>query len=507
MLWLAICYPDLPLEVFGRLPENPCVVAEQNRIWLANAAARSAGVQVGSTLATATTIAGQLEHHRRDPRAELNRLEVLAEALYQLTPQVALRPPDGLVLNIQASLRLFGDAGAMLERALRLSANLGHQGHARLGATPILAMALARTGVSTPETLPLSGLELDAATVERLQNMGLTRLGQLSGLPDSAIAQRFGKATLAQLRRLRGDLPDPQRYIELPSEFQRSQHLLNPIRNKQGLLFPMQRLLKELRHWLIAQQLAAGLLRWRFSNSQRERAVLEVQFGEPHQNEQRALKLSQLKLDTVTLPADVLSIELEALKLEPLRAETTNLFQQLEPGERNGCPGELLDLLRARLGQKALSNLLSLHQHHPDWLTRRVPAQPPEQPRSKPSRKTRRTAAAGHAQSPHPARSTESQTTEPQATEPQSTETQNTATQLPPGARYRPLWLCRPPQPVSLQQLELLQGPERIRTAWWHQGINRDYYIARHLKSPQQLSHCWTFVDDQGRWYIHGYFA
>lgn len=522
MLWLAVHYPALALEVFGhsadlvnsadadnpneskdpndlkgandlksandlkgannsakqkKRDDKPRVVVARNRVWLANAAALQRGVRPGSTLATATTIAGQLEHHSRNLAAEQAQLRVLAEALYQLTPQIALLEPDALALDIQASLRLFGDARAIAERAVRLSLELGHQAAARLGRTPSGAVALARSGAANLEALPLDQLGLGPTLVERFANMGLHQLGQVLELPDRAIARRFGKAALDLLCRLRGDLPDPQRYIELAPEFDRTRHLLEPIRHRQGLAFPMQRLLQELKHWLIGQQLAVSCLEWHFRNSQQEQASLTVRFSEPQQSDQQALALSRLQLDRIELPADILSLELRARQLEPFQVEMTDLFQATTHSAQGGCPNALVDQLRARLGEQACCTLEVREQHHPDWQSRRIPVRRLGSGPGSPAAQAAPSAA------------------------------DNVSSRADQDGG-RPLWLCRPPRPVAVEELTLVHGPERIRTAWWHQGICRDYYIARHQADPQQAAaRCWAFVDHSGRWFIHGYFS
>ena len=59
MLWLALFYPDLPLEVFGSKYANknhPAVVLETDTIILCNAAAKEANILLGSTLRTAQSI-------------------------------------------------------------------------------------------------------------------------------------------------------------------------------------------------------------------------------------------------------------------------------------------------------------------------------------------------------------------------------------------------------------------------------------------------------------------
>ena len=65
MLWLALSYPQLPLEVFD--PEcasnsRPVVILEKNKIALCNTAAKKLNILPGSSLATAQAIHEELTY-------------------------------------------------------------------------------------------------------------------------------------------------------------------------------------------------------------------------------------------------------------------------------------------------------------------------------------------------------------------------------------------------------------------------------------------------------------
>ena len=108
MLWLAAHFPLLGLEghLLGSRSEAPAVLVADNRVVQANNEARLAGIEIGSTLATAHTILPELVHFSRDPAAEQRRLELLGHASYHFTPRVSLAPPDAVLLEVQGSLRL-----------------------------------------------------------------------------------------------------------------------------------------------------------------------------------------------------------------------------------------------------------------------------------------------------------------------------------------------------------------------------------------------------------------
>ena len=162
MLWFAVHFPRLGLEIFERRhPEetaSPAVLVEDRRVRLANAEARRAGIVPGSTLATAHGVASRLTHFERDLPAELDRLHCLAEAAYRYTSRVSLCAPDGLVLDMHGSLALFGSVDALADGLAHLFRDIGHAARVAFAHTPAGALTLARSGKR-----PSSGDDVPAA--------------------------------------------------------------------------------------------------------------------------------------------------------------------------------------------------------------------------------------------------------------------------------------------------------------------------------------------------------
>lgn len=538
MLWLGLHFPLLPLEIYssaasagaanGGAPaeQPPTAVIENDRVMLANGAARRAGIVTGSTLATAHSIVPGLIHHRRNPDRERERLTLLAETLYGFSARVTLSPaspggpPPGIALEIGASQRLFGDAGVLGERVAALCRELGHTVRGRLGRTPLAALILARAGAESLGRVPLRAAALEPERllperIERLANMGVRTLEQLLALPRSGLARRLGADLTDYLDRITGERPDPRPLVAPAEGFRASLHLLEPLDSKEALTFPMQRLLNDLQHWLEAHQLGAEQLRWHFAGSapgDDGRVCMPVRFARARQRREAFLDVTRLRLDATALPEDVLDITLEAHGLVPWHTASRGLFHN--PGgaaDTLDDASELVDQLRARLGAGACYSLETLDQHTPERAWQRVPAPGRRRGSSDPSR---------HA------------------------------------ATRRPLWLFEPPRPVAADQLTLLRGPERIHTGWWvftehypdavgavsrprsageespsgegshrtgggphkiegshkkrsseaanrEQACARDYYVARHRNGAE----CWVFVDPWDRWFLHGYFA
>ena len=512
MMWLAVHFPNLALEIFGfHQLDTPAVVLEDQKIHSLNEPARQMSIIAGSTLATAHSICPGIVHAQRDTELEQQRLTRLAEILYGFSAQVSLEKPQGVVLEIGGSLKLFGNHKTLSQKAQAICRELGHDNQASAATTPRAAIALSRApstsktwGMQAIRQVPLqsAGLELagvDKQVIERLSNMGIQSLGPLLDLPASQLGKRFGKHLLAYIAQLKGDLPDPRINITPAVTFDGSLHLLQPLNNIQDLLerpgSPMQKLLRDLEAWLIAQQLGCEQLNWVFSGqpspntSQPDtgKICMPINFARARQQHQDMLRICHLKMEQIQLPDDVMSVSLQTPGLQAWNNQSDALFNTgMENAQHNTQQLEdLIDELHARLGDGVCSQLQTADQHIPENAWRAITPTQRKQANSKPI--------------PSGTPNTK--------TSPSSGQTQTTTT----CGKKRPLWLFNVPQPVSAKELKLLHGPERIQTQWWSPSHNthtlssvyRDYYIARHRQGLE----CWAFMDSQNQWYLHGYFG
>ena len=471
MLWLALHFPLLGLEerlgTLGGSAAEPAVLVEDNRVVQVNEGARQAEIALGSTLATANSILPALNHFNRDPAAEHERLSRLAEMAYRYTPRVSPAPPDALLLEVRGSLRLFGGAKALADKLAADCRRCGHEQSLAVAATPLAALMLARAGlgivVEQPVRSALAGVplvhgDLPPRDLERLANMGITRIDELLKLPGRELGKRFGPALLDYLARLTGDKADPRACIEPPEQFHSSVHLLEPVRGKDALLFPMRSLATELARWLARRSLGARLLTWTVKPMTGPATALTVEFTQPRRDDQSFLGLSKLKLARADLPEEAMSVSLQADFVAPFEAALADLWGKTKGNA--ATPAELVDLLAAKLGSEAVRDLRALDDHRPECAWRADEAH---------CRKAVRGSGSG-----------------------------------PAMGHSRPLWLLDPPKPVDAGLFELMSGPERIETGWWSsRHLVRDYYVAL----SKHGARCWLYLEQNENWFLHGYFA
>ena len=476
MLWFALILPDLPLQAFTRGVDDPGALAvvghlPRAHVVAASPRARALGVEPGSSLAGALAVAPDLQLRDRDPALETATLEEFATWAGQFTPCVSLDPPDAIVLEVSASLRLFDGADALAQRLQQAIPELGLHSALAAAPTPLAARWLARTRPGTliqpatawtqaldalPATLLADGGTVTPATLELLHGIGVRRLADAARLPRDGLARRQAGTVADTLARADGETPDPRRWFVPPERFKSRLVLPASIAHTEPLLFAARRLFSGLAAWLAARHAALDRCCLVLEHDDQPETRLEIVTGRPGRDEGRLAMLAREHLAALPLPAPVEALRLSSGVPIALPGSTPDLFG--DPDSARDSAALLLDRLRARLGPDAVHTVLPVAEHRPERAWR---AAAPG------------TAAIRAADTPGP----------------------------------RPLWLIDEPRALdSIRALTLLAGPERIESGWWDGAdVRRDYYVAR----TPDAALWWVFerLDPPGGWYLHGYFG
>ncbi len=483
MLWLGLHFFSLPLEIFTRADlqgteKTPLAVVthqgRQSTILLTNGAAQQTGIEAGMPLNSAYALCHELRVLPRQPEQEGLALERLAAWAYQYTSHVVLLPPQDLLLEIGASLRLFNGLAFLIHQMKSGLADLGYRYHWAIAPTPAAAQLFARvrhnTLCRTEEKLSaqlqkteLHHLPFADKTLRALRGVGLRYIGELFNLPRDGITRRFGKECLHYLDRLIGRLPDPRASYQPPSHYHGHLLLPFPVSHTEALGFALHRLLLELTGFLQANYSGIQQAELTLYHHQGTPTRLLVGLVRPSRDQRHLMHLFKEHLQRLILSDEVLEISLQAQQLIPLDENNQQLFAGAETQQENTA--QLLEKLRARLGEENVYGLCLLAEHRPE-----------------------------HAWS----------ICEPYIP------CNNTVTLH----ANRPLWLLKEPQALMCHTglphyqgvLKLVHGPERIESGWWDgEDVRRDYYIA------QTLTGCrlWIYQNQKGNrtWYLHGVFA
>ncbi|TFW17171.1 Y-family DNA polymerase [Duganella callida] len=490
-LWIAIHLPRLPLEVFCPRwsADNGTVVLERERVVAMADSAYEAGVRAGLRRGGAIMLAPRAQFQQRSPPLEAEGLHAAAMALLQFTPQLALAEEATLLLDVGASLRLFGGIRALCRQVAASVRALGFTG--TLGCAPtargawLLACADAGRAV-TMGTLARKLAALPAALLPParpylgwLEGIGCQTLGQLHALPRPGLQRRCGRAVLDMLDDAHGARPELHTWLEAPASFRARMELFDRVEQADALLYGAQRLLLQLTGWLSAHQLAVEriqlLLEHERGRVARAPTVIEVVLGEPTWRDTHLLRLLKERLAKQVLEAPVIGLALEAPQVRPMAPPSESLFP--EPGGSKEDWQRVLELLTARLGAENVLQAVPRADYRPEQANHWASIQE----RIRPA---------------------------------------DARAQLPPqvGSLPRPAWLLARPIPLVLRDhrpyygspLRICSTGERVEAGWWSQTLARDYYMAE----GEDRAFYWLYRERSGqqderepRWYLQGLFG
>src|SRR5919197_3839777 len=192
--------PSLALRPAALAP----VAGEEPLVGPVTAAAEASGVRPGMRLGEALATCPGLVLVERDPAAVEQAWEEILRAFEDTGFSVAPAQAGCAFFETRGVERLYGGLEPALKRAL---AAVGSAWDARAGAAERRFAALAAASVARPgqglivsdrpardflAPLPLSLLPLERERYAQLEELGVRRIGQLAGLPGSAVAERLG---------------------------------------------------------------------------------------------------------------------------------------------------------------------------------------------------------------------------------------------------------------------------------------------------------------------------
>lgn len=549
-LWLPRLSTDR-LTVDGVFPnrgegmEPPLAVIETvgNRVAVraVNAAATAAGIDPGTSLASARAICPGIATVEADPAADAATLEALARWAERFTPLVALEPEGrALLLDVTGCAHLHGGEPALLAAARTGLEDIGFTAEAALAGTPAAAAILARYAgpvclvtaeASLAQTLapiPVVALGLAAdppapSVLETLAQVGLRRFRDLYTIPRAALTARFGRRLADALDTALG--PDAaggkaadraggrlnfggpagsgQPIGPLPHRRPWRIRLAfpEPIGTAEDIAAALDRLLARLCRRLEAENRGCRRLRLNARRTDGTAQDLEIGTARPERDPVRLAHLFEEKLTMIDPGYGIDAFLLEAPVVE--------LFENTQQEAAFGAPtgtandpaalGGLIDRLVNRLGDGAVLRLRPARSHRPDTAqTATAPLSP----------------AAISAGSEAPAAGGSWPETAPRP--------------IRLLIRPRPLQLLSAPRdgepPLAFRlagrrcHVRIASGPERIAPDWWRRdarwaGGTRDYFRVE-LEDGRRL---WIYRDGAlnrdgggstgGAWFLEGVFA
>jgi len=470
----------LPLEIFAKSSEKIAIAIVEGetgvrRVLLCNRLAACQGVRAGLPVNAALALSPSLTLLRRDLHREQETIKRLAAWAGQFTSMVSLEPPRSLLLEIRASLKLFGGIDSLLSEVTARLRSAGFTARRAVAPFPTAAVWFARTedGVVIPGIdrlvgrigrLPLACTRWPRNVLDALNGMGVAHLGDVLRLPRDGFARRLGPVRLAELDRATGKMPEPRKGFQIPEVYMGKVDMPEETFDQKLMVYEMERLLVEMEGFLRACQRGVQQPLFSFHHPGTEITRLVLGLSRVIVNAGDIGNLLIERMVRLDLPAPVIALSLESgetLPMEVVKQTFSNDFNYTETVKET--TRALIDRLRARLGKDAVRGVCILAEHRPEsaWAY-----------------------------------------TEP-----------GTST----GVKHdggRPFWILEKPRPLEFHdgrpwfegRLVVESGPERIETGWWDGcDVSRDYFVVR---SPGGMQ-LWVYRERRmpGNWFLHGVFG
>ena len=492
-VFLAVHLPKLSLEVFRPrwLPEpaHGSAVLEKDKVVIADRAAREAGVLLGMKRGGVLTLSPETGMYERDLAREAAAQREVGMALLRFSPDVALLDEATVIVEIGASLRLFGGLLSLCRQAKSMLDTFGLS--ARISAAPTGqgAWLLAKYGQGrggARRVLQLASLErvllpLPMLAVPEIRpfaawfaGLGCETIADVRRLPRAGLQRRCGEHLLDSLDRAFGTASELFDWLELPPTFSARIELPDRLEHADGAVFAAHRLIVQLCGWLCAKQLAVTAITLSIEHERGKQALpatlIEIALGEPTWHEDHLLRLVKERLHRVELAAPAIALRLDASKVESAAPDTDSLFP--EPGGSPEDHARLIELLIARLGDENVLRAAPTADYRPEVANRWVPV----------------------------------------------SQVANDITF--PDNLPRPTWMLATPvrllmrqhRPIYGSPLRMMSPAERIEAGWFDgELVTRDYFVAQAV----DRSCYWIYrerissrdAEEAPRWFLHGLFG
>lgn len=421
----------------------------------------------------------ELLEPQRPAHQAASLLQRLSLSAQQFTPLVSIDMPNALLLEIKGSVKLFGSLTLLHASIDAAWSRFSLRTHSATAPTTLAALWFARAGkracIEDPgqlagglAELPVACTSWDPERLQTLRAMGVTRMGELLRLPRAGIARRLSPAAVLDLDIALARQAAPRRAFVPRERFRERCDFETEIETVAYLQKALEPVVLRCAQFLRERQ--AGVqrleLRLRHRASHGVLPVTRVSCGlaSVTSGHRRLADVLNEKLHRLELAAPIRGVELLSGSLQPLSSDSLDAFAGSRVAD---TAPQLVERLRARLGEQAVYGVVSIAEHRPEAAWRRVH-----------ELHLTSAARAGGIR----------------------------ALDMP-----RPVWLLDEPvllsaDPRDLHKKGLIleQGPERIESGWWDgKDMARDYYIARRLGARW-----WVFQERQTRsWYLHGMFA
>jgi protein ImuB len=473
-LWIYLHFTQLQLDLIEHSPAaddetlaEPRAIyqVQDNQIVQINSAANKRGIKVGMGLASASLLDPKLKLHEYNGDLEKGALQHLANALYLISSDIVIIPPNGLVLRAQNMLALYGGLSTYWHHILQCLKEHGYQYQGASGFSIQAAKLMAKQGLGiiSQDRLAiqkklsqcaLTPSDIDYKDLDKLKRIGIQSMEELTSIPLSELANRLSRYSINIIAELRGQAPSKVSFFQPLTRYDDYIELLYDISLVDKLIPVLGHAFNKLETFLYTRN--ACCLHVAVDFYQREHVPKNIKFDSALAiyKQQDWLNIASLKLERVRFESPVYALKLICKEYETAHMASNDFFAEKSS---HIATLSLVSRLASKLGQSKVKRLTFMDDFRPERTT---------QYGSKLTEKSR-------------------------------PNKQNCIFADRPGVLLE--------QPVLLQQkILIIKGPERIVSGWWDNVVvTRDYYIGQSSQGQQM----WVFKTPEQSWYLHGYFV
>jgi len=493
-IWFPYLHTDWHTVRQPRLQQLPFVLTAPDHgrqvIRAVNAVAAQQGLAPGMVLSDARAIVQHLQVEADSPQLNTRLLTSLARWFIRYAPFAAPDPPDGILIDASGCAHLWGDEAAYLRHMQTKMKEAGYTTSTGMASTIGTAWALAHFAgpaaiaasgeeATALAALPPAALRLEKIITERLEKLGLKKIGQFSTMPIPVLHRRFGAALVQRMAQALGQIEEYFIPVETPQPYREHLPCPEPILTATGIQLALEKMLQQLCSRL--QREGKGVRKLLFSchRTDRQQVSIEASTTYPSVHVAHLYYLLSLRIGSIRAEPGIELFLLDAPVVEELQQAQQEIWETTMHSGHQAL-AELLDRLAQRIGATHIQRFLPAAHYWPERAIVKA----------------------------------------------------NTLTEIPATDwqvhRPRPIQLLTVPEPISvtapipdyppmlfryrgkLHTIKKADGPERIEQEWWLQtGQHRDYYYVE----DEEGQRFWLFRaghykgPSAGQWFIHGFFA
>jgi protein ImuB len=519
-------------------PDRPFVLALAGtggpRIAALNEAAADLGLIAGEPLSDARAKTATLQVRDVDAAADDAALRLLALWATRYTPTACPwnedNGADGCFLDIEGSAHLFGGEQSLIADLASRLQRFGLPARLAVADTPGAAWALSRfhraplfvlpsgRQAAALADMPIEALRLSGETRTALRRLGFKTVGALIDQPRAPFAARFAADLLRRLDQALGRIDEPLVPIVAPPVYHSLHYLLEPIVTQEAVIAQANRLMQNLVHVLVRDDVGARALRLCLYRVDGAVETIPIGLTAPTRSATHVARLLDLKLAAMAVLQDSDShlgfgfeaIGLAVTRAEPMPARQIEFTSADVPSHPSAASGgksgwgdgdraercaTLIDALRQRLGPHRVRRFEPVTSHLPEHAEVLPPID-------------------GEATACSPSRSSSWPAPEqahPLLLLPHAEPAEDVAALVPDGPPRRFSWRG------TTYDIAGAQGPQRIGAEWWRNhkphceiAPTRDYYLIEDSGGRR----FWLYREGlygrepaPTRWFVHGLFA